>query len=674
MPATLSLLTNIFPDPRSGAGPSACGRRRRRQRRPRARDRRLAARALLLGLGLPRQRAGDRRRPLRRLVPAAVVEGPRRAPPRPGRRRPLDRRPGRAAVGDHRGPRQGLERPGGRWSPSSLGPVVLAAFVVWELHSDHPMLDVRFFKNRRFTAANVAITLVVLRHVRPMFLVTQYLQTVLGYSALAGRPPQLPMALVMLVVAPLAPRLVERFGTKLVVAGRPAHRGRSACCVVATVPVTDGYPHLLVGMSLLGGRHGPRHGPRHGVDHGLAAAGQGRRRLGHERHHPPDGRRPGRRRHRLACSPALPARRHRRSWPRSACRPSARHGPGLHRRRPAGGIAAARRRSASASPSPPSRVRRRHALRPPGRRCAVLASPPSWCSPSCRPGPTTPATTVETPLDGLASLGFAEAESVLAARRRRGAGPARSRPTAAGTDEPKGRSSRSPAVRRPTRRAEPWPPTPHRHQRTKGPGAQPARSPAQRGGRPGDPLGHPRPPGRGRLRRAHHGVGDRPLRACRRPPCTAAGRPSRSWSPPPWRRCTRPSSTSTPARSRRRRRPGPRRRHLDEPPPRRPLPGRRRRPQPQPRVPGGGEREVHRPPRRRDRPGPRAGPRPRRDRQRRARSSAHRRSRRQLRDRPPAPPGLRHGSAAVGRVPAGRRGRRGGVAAALAPTEDGRGG
>ena len=94
---------------------------------------------------------------------------------------------------------------------------MLAGFVVWELHSDHPMLDVRFFENRRFTAANVAITLVFFAMFGSMFLITQYLQTVLGFSALEAGLRMLPMACVMLVVAPLAPRLVERVGTKLVV-------------------------------------------------------------------------------------------------------------------------------------------------------------------------------------------------------------------------------------------------------------------------------------------------------------------------------------------------------------------------------------------------------------------------------------------------------------------------
>ena len=41
-----------------------------------------------------------------------------------------------------------------------IGFVVLAAFVAWELRSTHPILDVRFFANPRFSGASLAITLV----------------------------------------------------------------------------------------------------------------------------------------------------------------------------------------------------------------------------------------------------------------------------------------------------------------------------------------------------------------------------------------------------------------------------------------------------------------------------------------------------------------------------------
>jgi EmrB/QacA subfamily drug resistance transporter len=150
-----------------------------------------------------------------------------------------------------------IEAPSKGWSatgvygPLVLGVLVLGAFVFWELTCEHPMLDVRFFKNRRFTAANIAVTLVFFAMFGQAFIGTQYLQTVLGFNALEAGIRSLPMAIVMVSVAPLAPRLVERIGTKLVV-GFGLLGVAVALYLFSTVPVTDGYPRMLEGMLVLG--------------------------------------------------------------------------------------------------------------------------------------------------------------------------------------------------------------------------------------------------------------------------------------------------------------------------------------------------------------------------------------------------------------------------------------
>jgi Na+/melibiose symporter-like transporter len=97
--------------------------------------------------------------------------------------------------------------------------VVLVAFSAWELRNDHPMLDLRYFKNPRFSAASAAITLVFFAMFGTFFLLTQYLQLVLGYNALQAGIRTLPMALTIMVSAPASAHLVERLGAKVVVAG-----------------------------------------------------------------------------------------------------------------------------------------------------------------------------------------------------------------------------------------------------------------------------------------------------------------------------------------------------------------------------------------------------------------------------------------------------------------------
>ena len=89
-----------------------------------------------------------------------------------------------------------IEAPSHGWtSPQTLGTltfaaVVLAAFAIWELRSDHPMLDVTFFENRRFTAANISIVLVFFALFGSLFFLTQYLQFVLGYTRARSRGPR----------------------------------------------------------------------------------------------------------------------------------------------------------------------------------------------------------------------------------------------------------------------------------------------------------------------------------------------------------------------------------------------------------------------------------------------------------------------------------------------------
>ena len=99
----------------------------------------------------------------------------------------------------------------------AIGITSLTAFILWERHTDHPMLDMSFFSNPRFTAANTAVTLTFFALFGSLFLMTQYWQLVHGYSPLQAGVRLVPYAMTMMITAPLSARLVERLGTKLVV-------------------------------------------------------------------------------------------------------------------------------------------------------------------------------------------------------------------------------------------------------------------------------------------------------------------------------------------------------------------------------------------------------------------------------------------------------------------------
>ena len=68
-----------------------------------------------------------------------------------------------------------------------VGVALLAAFVAWERRAPAPMLPLRFFRNRAFALANVASLLMYFGMFGSIFLLSQFLQTVQGYSPVRGR-------------------------------------------------------------------------------------------------------------------------------------------------------------------------------------------------------------------------------------------------------------------------------------------------------------------------------------------------------------------------------------------------------------------------------------------------------------------------------------------------------
>jgi EmrB/QacA subfamily drug resistance transporter len=104
--------------------------------------------------------------------------------------------------------------------------VVLGLFAWRERSTRTPMLDLALFRDRRFSVASGGIALAYFALFGTFFLVAQYTQLVLGYSALEAGLTVLPVSFVMLALAPRVPRFVVRFGAARVV---PVGLGLIAC-------------------------------------------------------------------------------------------------------------------------------------------------------------------------------------------------------------------------------------------------------------------------------------------------------------------------------------------------------------------------------------------------------------------------------------------------------------
>jgi EmrB/QacA subfamily drug resistance transporter len=97
----------------------------------------------------------------------------------------------------------------------ALGVAALAAFVVWERRSRHPMLPLDIFASRQFTAANL-VTLVVYGALGgALFLMPIQLQRVVGFTPLAAGVALIPITVVMLLLSARAGRLSARIGPRL---------------------------------------------------------------------------------------------------------------------------------------------------------------------------------------------------------------------------------------------------------------------------------------------------------------------------------------------------------------------------------------------------------------------------------------------------------------------------
>jgi EmrB/QacA subfamily drug resistance transporter len=117
-----------------------------------------------------------------------------------------------------------IEAPEKGWSSALIlgllagAAALLAAFVWWERRTAQPMLDLGFFRNARFSVGTLAVSVAFFSLLGGIFALTQYLQFAHGYSAIEAGAIMTPIALGLIMGAGSSSRAVERIGIARVVA------------------------------------------------------------------------------------------------------------------------------------------------------------------------------------------------------------------------------------------------------------------------------------------------------------------------------------------------------------------------------------------------------------------------------------------------------------------------
>ena len=136
---------------------------------------------------------------------------------------------------------------------AAIAVVVLGGFAFWESRIPYPMLDLHFFRDRRFTGAVAGAVLITFGMGGALFLLTQHLQFVLGYGPLEAGLRTAPLALTVVVLnfSGLSAKWAGRLGTPVSIALGMVLM--SAGLVSIALLDSGGYAGTLLGLLLIGG-------------------------------------------------------------------------------------------------------------------------------------------------------------------------------------------------------------------------------------------------------------------------------------------------------------------------------------------------------------------------------------------------------------------------------------
>jgi EmrB/QacA subfamily drug resistance transporter len=134
----------------------------------------------------------------------------------------------------------------------TLGILGGAWFAWWELHVEEPLLDLRVFRNRSLASASIVLMVLFAMMMGLFLIIVQFLQAVLGYSAIKASLSLMPMAAVMMPLSALAPRIASRVGYRAMFGIGMGLFSAGLAMMAAMASVDGGYWSVFPGFMVLG--------------------------------------------------------------------------------------------------------------------------------------------------------------------------------------------------------------------------------------------------------------------------------------------------------------------------------------------------------------------------------------------------------------------------------------
>jgi len=157
---------------------------------------------------------------------------------------------GALVLGIHEGPEAGWTEP--LTLAGLIGGVAAAVgFVVWELGQEHPLLNLKVFRNRMLSSGSLNL-LIVFAIISGLFLVlVQFLQAALGYSAIRASAGLIPMAALMMPLSSAAPLISRRVGLRAMFVSGISFIAVGLGLMAGLASLSGGYWSVLPGLVVL---------------------------------------------------------------------------------------------------------------------------------------------------------------------------------------------------------------------------------------------------------------------------------------------------------------------------------------------------------------------------------------------------------------------------------------